>query len=45
MLRLVSVSAIGFGIAIGRGDSDFVLMGLGLFWLGALYIFHGLRGT
>ncbi len=42
---LVSVSAIGFGFAISRGDSDFVLVGLGLCWLGALYIFHGLSGT
>jgi len=40
---LVAVAAVLFGLAISRRDNDFVLAGLGLGWLGGLYVFHGRR--
>ncbi len=40
---LVAVAAVLFGLAISRRDNDFVLVCLGLGWLGCLYVFHGRR--
>jgi hypothetical protein len=40
---LVVIAAVMFGLAINRRDNDFLLVGLGLGWLGGLYVFHGRR--